>query len=299
MKKVLFATTALMATASVAAADVNLSGSARFGMQHNSAWATETILESRITLNIDVSTETDGGLELGGRIRLRSNELTGSNTNGANIYVKSGGFKLTVGNICGAIECMPGIYAGTTGLNGQGWSNLATNTIGAGAWGWDAYSSNGLGADGAEVEYTAGDFKAHLSYGEIWGAPFHRVALTLAYTFGDWTAALGLQEGDQLLGADDKTILTVNGKLGDFGVGIAYADNNGTDKIVLNGSYKMGATTVSGYVADEDTAGIDTSYGLSVSYDLGGASLVGGISKEANAGGTTDTRASAGIKFSF
>ncbi|WP_456390778.1 porin [Profundibacter sp.] len=299
MKKVLFATTALMATASVAAADVNLSGSARFGMQHNSAWATETILESRITLNIDVSTETDGGLELGGRIRLRSNEFTGSNTNGANLYVKSGGFKLTVGNICGAFECMPGIYAGSTGLNGQGWSNLAINTIGAGFFDWDAYSSNGLGADGAEVEYTAGDFKAHLSYGTLGAAAFHRTALTLAYTFGDWTAVLGLQEGDRVGGVGDKTVLTVNGKLGDFGVGIAYADNNGTDKIVLNGKYTMGATTISGYIADEDTAGIDTSYGLTVSYDLGGALLVGGIAEEANAGGTTDTRASAGIKFKF
>ena len=300
MKKVLFATTALMATASVASADISLGGSARFGMQYNDAWATKTILESRVTINLDFSTETDGGLELGGRIRIRANEGAAGTLNGANIYVKSGGFKLTVGNICGAIECMPGLYAGTTGLNGQGWSNLVTNTRGAGFWGWDAYSSSGVGANGAEVEYTAGDFKAHLSYGNLNAAAFHRVALTLAYTFGDWTAALGLQEGDLPLGVNDKTIVTINGKLGDFGVGIAYADNNGTGKVAVNGSYTMGATTISGYIADEDTAGIDASYGLSVSYDLGGATLVGGVSSEASAvPGVNDTRASAGIRFSF
>ena len=36
MKKVLFATTALVATAGVAAADVTLSGSGRFGVVYNS-----------------------------------------------------------------------------------------------------------------------------------------------------------------------------------------------------------------------------------------------------------------------
>lgn len=299
MKKVLFATTALMATASVAAADITIGGSARFGMQYNSALVVDTTLESRLTINLDFSTETDGGLELGGRIRIRANENAAGTLNGAQLYVKSGGFKLTVGNICGAIECMPGLYTGSVGLNGNAWDALVTNTRGAGNWGWDAYSSSGTGSNGAEVEYTAGDFKAHLSYGNLNAAAFHRVALTLAYTFGDWTAALGLQEGDQLLGADDKVVFTINGKLGDFGVGFAIADNNGTQKIALNGSYTMGATTISGYVSDEDTAGIDTSYGLNVAYDLGGATLVGGVSSVGNALGTSDTRASAGIKFSF
>ena len=307
MKKILFATTALIATASVASADVTVGGTARFGVQYNSALATTTTLESRVTLNIDFSTETDGGLELGGRLRLRADENAATATNGAQLYLKSGGFKLTVGNTCGAIECMPGVYTGSVGLNGNAWDALVTNTRGQdvvpgdglGNWGWDAYQSSAVGANGAEVEYTAGDFKAHLSYGNLNAAPFHRVALTLAYTFGDWTAALGLQDGDRLLGVGDKTVFTINGKLGDFGVGFAVADNNGTVKYALNGSYTMGATTVSGYIADEDTAGIDSSYGLNVAYDLGGASLVGGISSVGNALGTSDTRASAGIKFSF
>lgn len=303
MKKVLFATTALMATASVAAADVTLGGSARFGVQYSSFLGTSTTqLESRVTLNMDFSTETDSGLELGGRLRIRADENSPAGLSGAQLYAKSGGFKLTVGNICGAIECMPGLYAGATGLNGNGWENLVTNTRGQGNWGWDAYASTAFatGANGAEVEYTAGDFKAHLSYGGLQtGAPFSRTALTLAYTFGDWTAALGLQEGDQVGGTDDKTIVTVNGKLGDFGVGVAYADNNGTDKFALNGSYTMGATTVSGFVASEDTATVDTSYGLNVAYDLGGATLVGGISKIGMGGSVSATVASAGIKFSF
>lgn len=364
MKKVLFATTALIAFTGVAAADITISGSARLGGQYvsgsdatgtaaqittaaaavvtaagtvtttkatvatNTAAGTltaadiaavttaegvlaaekaaldaidgtdsSTALESRVTVNIDFSTETDGGLELGGRIRLRADEAKATATNGAQIYVKSGGFKLTVGNICGAIECMPGLYGPTVGLNGNGYTGLVTNTAGAGYWSWDAYSSNSIGSNGAEVEYAVGDFKAHLSYGGLdSGAAYNRVALVVAYTFGDWTAALGLQDGDQAGGADDKTVITVTGKLGDFGVGFAAADNNGVEKYTINGSYTMGATTISAFVSDENSvAATDTPWGLGVSYDLGGAKLVGGYSQSEKG----QKRASAGIKFSF
>ena len=81
MKKVLFATTALVATASVAAADVTLSGGGRFGLVYNSQ-STDGVkntnskvrMERRMTINIDGSGSTDGGLEFGGRMRLRSDE---------------------------------------------------------------------------------------------------------------------------------------------------------------------------------------------------------------------------------
>ena len=78
-------------------------------------------------------------------------------------------------------------------------------------------------------------------------------------------------------------------------VGFGIADNDGVQKIALNGSATFGATTVSAYVADEDTAVADTSYGIGVSYDLGGASVVGGISHDAFG---TD-RADLGVSFSF
>ncbi len=310
MKKVLLATTALVAFAGAASADVSFSGSARFGLQWNDAApATEpsTTLEKRVTLNIDMSTETDSGLELGARIRLRSNEnnmvagvYTQRNTdvNGAVVYVKSGGLKLSVGNICGAIECMPGVYAGTVGLNGNGFSNVVTNTAQEGYWTWDAYSSSGSGANGAEVEYSVGDFSGMLSYSKMndLSASANRIGIHLAYTFGDWTVALGMQEGDLPLGVDDKTVLTVGGKLGDFGVGLAYADNNGTDKFTINGSYSFGATTVSAFVSDENSvAATDNPWGLGVSYDLGGASLVAGYTNDE----VGVKRASAGIKFKF
>jgi len=313
MKKVLLATTALVAFAGAASADVNLSGSARFGLQWNDGTAPgvpSTTLEKRVTLNIDMTTETDSGLELGARIRLRSNEgstrLVGgvptyfpqvTDVNGAVVYLKSGGLKLSVGNVCGALECMPGAYAGTIGLNGNGFSNVVMNTADQGYWTWTAYSSSGAGANGVEVEYSAGDFSGMLTYSALNDptATDNIIGAHVAYSFGDWTVALGMQDGDTNP-AMDKTVLTVGGKLGDFGVGLAYADNNGTDKFTINGSYAFGATTVSAFVSDDSSvAATDNPWGLGVSYDLGGASLVAGYSNSE----VGVKRATAGIKFKF
>jgi len=325
MKKVLLATTALVAFAGVASADVNLSGSARFGLKYTDTPAvghSKTSLEKRMTINIDVSTETDSGLELGGRIRLRSDENTygaavpaggpfaaptggGSGISGANVYLKAGGFKLTVGNIDGAIESMPGVYNGSVGLDGNGWSALTTNTADEGYFGWDAFSSRGQGNNGAIINYAVGDFAAALSYAafnDVTANP-DVVAAHLAYTFGDWTAALGYQDGGTGGAQFDKTVITISGKLGDFGVGLAYADNNNTSKYTLNGSYTMGATTISAFISDDSSDGTgtlatiatDNPWGLGVTYDLGGATLVAGYTNSE----VGVKRATAGIKFKF
>ena len=72
MKKVLLASTALIGFAGMAAADVTLSGSGRFGLVYNDDGTTsDTNLSYRLRFNIDASTETDSGVKFGGRIRLQ------------------------------------------------------------------------------------------------------------------------------------------------------------------------------------------------------------------------------------
>lgn len=296
MKKVLLATTAIALSAGVAAADVAVSGNARMGLQYNSVTGNTTI-EKRMTINLDGSVETSSGMTFGARMRLRSNEAGATLTTGARVYMKTGGVEIAMGNINGAIESMPGLYDPSVGLTGLGWGGLVTNTRGKGYWGWDAYSSSGNGVEGVEVMYSGGSFAGHLSYSEpvlsSGATAEERIALYGAYTMNDWTVALGLQDSSN--NANDKVVLTVGGKLGDYSVGFGIADNDGVQKIALNGSATFGATTVSAYVADEDTAVADTSYGIGVSYDLGGASVVGGISHDAFG---TD-RADLGVSFSF
>ncbi len=307
MKKVLLATTAVALSAGVAYAEVSISGNARMGLQYTSApagTAAKTTIEKRMTVDINATTESSSGITFGATMRLRSEENIATFAAGARVFLQTSGFEMAMGNINGAIESMPGLYDPSVGLTGLGWGGLVTNTAGDGYWGWDAYSSTGNGAEGVEVTYTAGAFTGHVSYSDnsVGGLSSNggnsgvkRAAAYGAYTMNDWTVALGVQESNAVGGAEDKIILTVGGKVGDYGVGFGYADNNGTKKFALNGSATFGATTISAYVADEDTAGTDTAYGLGASYDLGGASIVGGFAHTES----DVNRADLGVSFSF
>jgi outer membrane protein OmpU len=304
MKKVLLATTAVALSAGVAYAEVSFSGNARMGLQYTSdpaAGVAKTTLEKRMTVNIDATTESSSGITFGARMRLRSNENGGSTGfSGARVYLSTGGLEIGAGNIYGAIDSMPGMYnseVGLTVLNDAGVVvNTVANPVGGGAWGFDAFSSNGNGAEGVEAIYTAGAFTGHLSYSgdQLRGGTTDakRVAAYGAYTMNDWTVALGMQDSSD--DNEDKTILIVGGNIGDYGVGFAAADNNGETKIALNGSATFGATTVNGFIADEES-GDNLAIGLGVSYDLGGAAVVGGIEKDA----VGTTRADFGVSFSF
>ncbi|MDR9485317.1 MAG: porin, partial [Sediminimonas sp.] len=103
MKKILFATTALVATAGVAAADVSFGGYARWGVDHNEARAPldETRMESRFRLIVTATTESDGGLTFGSQIRYQANEAssTYAGTAGFNsprFWVSTGGLEISM-----------------------------------------------------------------------------------------------------------------------------------------------------------------------------------------------------------
>ena len=313
MKKVLFATTALIASATMAAAEVKITGYARFGLDYNDAnertgtaaggraanGVSSTNITSRMRLNFDASTVTDGGVTLG------------------------------VGNIIGALEATPNLYTATSaggfGIDGMSFHNVVTNVAGNVAgqfFNWDSYDSTGVGANGLEVIYSAGAFKAHLSYSTDNGPrAVDRIAAHVAYTFGDWTVALATQDSDII--GEDKTVLTIGGKVGNFSVAAAFADNDGIQKAGLYGYMDIGtASTIGLFVTQEDaadagaiaqgrdnrdnvgarvgaasdTGGEGTSIGINYVYDLGGgAEFTFGAVKAS----TDNTRVQAGVFFSF
>lgn len=202
MKKVLFATTALIALGSMAAADVRLSGYGRFGLDYNDNnsnnegdsnynGVSETTITSRLRLQVDMSTETDGGVGFNARFRAQAESRDNRGTsnsdgeggtavfNGARFGVTYGGLIVNVGNIIGAIENAPGLYTtGTrssgTGIDGMGFQSLplkglnvdpTSDGFGSGgtSFDWDAYSSAGFGANGIEALYTINGFTGHIS----------------------------------------------------------------------------------------------------------------------------------------
>ncbi|WP_370400032.1 porin [Sulfitobacter sp. JB4-11] len=315
MKKVLFATTALVATAGVAAADVTFSGYGRFGIIYNDTAAGDsTDITSRFRLQIDTTAESDGGVTFGARVRIQQNNTddlqsinagpdgtagtaddfvqnagpAGTGINGVRFFARSGGLEVGVGNIFGAIEFMPGQYPIDLGLTGLGYDYTAYN------FGADAYSSGGNGAagsNGVEAIYSAGDLNIHVSASDT----NDRVAGHIAYTFSGWTVALGLQDSNNA--ADTEVTASVGGSIGPADVTLTWADN-GTkgDQIVLAGRFDVGAATnIEAYIADADNQP-DTGYGIDFNHDLGGGtSLRGGIAKRLSG----DTRADLGVRFNF
>ncbi len=300
MKNILIATTALVATAGVAVADVNISGYARFGATYNDV-SEEATTASRLRLQFDATTETDGGLTLGVRQRFQTEE-NGNNAGGnqARFFGSAGGLTIAMGNILGVIEAAPNLYLPTksagVGLEGNGFASLAANTYAnGGAFGWTAYQSGtGTITDGVEVLYSMNGIGLHAhstdtSYGL--GANYKFADYTVAVAYEEWNS--GTRDGDNILFA------SLGGKFGAFDAALSYADTEygsvGSEKVSLRGGYTVNdALYVYGFVADED--GVDTAYGLGTSYALGGgASVEAGWTS--NQVGTNIV--SAGVFFSF
>lgn len=325
MKKVLFATTALVATAGVAAADVTFGGYGRFGVlyQENAAGTDETNVTSRFRLQIDATAESDMGVTFGARARIQQNNTdenvsvtkgadgifgtaddglttagpAGTGINGVRFFARTGGFEVGVGNIYGALESMPGMYEIDLGLTGLSYEYTAYNFRG------DAYSSGGNGAagsNGVEALYSMGDLKVHISASDT----NDRVAGYVAYTYNGFTFAAAAQDSNAA--GDTDYALSVVGNVGPAKVSLAYADNGddngitGTggngDHYALTASFDIGAATnLDVYVADADYFA-ETSYGIGAHHDLGGGvSLRGGIISK----GDDTIRADMGVRFTF
>lgn len=313
MKKILIATTALVATAGVAAADVKLSGYARFGALYSdnvAPGADDINTASRLRLQFDATTETDGGLTLGARVRMQAEEDGNASDTGrfntARFFASAGGLTVAMGNILGVIEAAPNLYLPTksagVGLEGNGFSSLAANTVSnGGSFGWTAYQSAAAASatDGVEVLYSMNGIGLHahstdVSYGL--GASYKFADYTAAVAYEEWTR--GARDGESIL------FLSFGGKFGAFDGAISYADTdyNGTsaEKWSLRGGYTVNdALYVYGFLADENN-GISETYGLGASYALGGgASIEAGWSSNRNAANVETNLVSAGIFFSF
>ncbi|WP_380993421.1 porin [Sedimentitalea sp. HM32M-2] len=284
MKKVLFATTALIATASVAAADVRLSGYGRFGLDYNEAnknvvGRSETNITSRLRLQFDMSAETDGGVGFNARYRAqaesRDGVAGGAVFNGARFGVTYGGLLVNVGNILGAIDNAPGLYAtGTrsagTGIDGQGFQSLAIKSLTVNAGGtwtggtrfnFDNYDSTGAGSNGVEALYTVGGFTGHISYSQRNGGTVagsaggeERTAIMLTYSFGDYyvtgayqgadnTATVTAANGTVFDPNDGLYFLAAGADWGQFGAKVAYGSTDVADSVTVEGNFDLGAAS--------------------------------------------------------
>ncbi|MEX0277528.1 MAG: porin [Ruegeria sp.] len=340
MKKVLFASTALIATASVAAAEVSFSGYGRFGIGYvedrvgsvpnivtpsntlTSATSVvvdtdDAILVSRFRLNIDGSTETDGGVEFSARVRLQADEdsstgeANSAGLNGARFSVIYGGLRVDAGNVAGSFDNLANYYGNEVGLElfaGQ-YSGVNYNFL--------AYSSTGSGSNAVFFQYAVGDFSFGASYDtETFAVNGNEVSgdrwdVSATYTFNNITAAVAYGETDAgVSGLDDPSlaVLTLGAEFGDFSGTLFVADDAteiaATDGTAwgLSAAYNLGAATTLLFTYGDGNADADLQQvAIGAIYDLGGgASLRGGIGvNDCDICSDSTTQADFGVQFNF
>lgn len=365
MKKVLYASTALILTGGMALADVTISGSGRFGLLYveNASDFAETVISTRLRFNIDASTETDSGVTFGGRIRLQydsgdsnvqevtnnfseSGSVTGeagSELSAAKLYASYGGMTLEVGNVDTAYDSAALMYASEIGYIGRSFGNPSGSFYSFDSGPWSATEANRMGL---AFKYSIENFNARISWvtpnqlgqvRDLDGAPFildrdptsptyldiienpdasdtfgefvdddreDELSISLDYTFAQFTVSGAAVSNGAGIDGNDQFFLGAEYALNDqTNIGLLYFDNGEVadveigNTITLYGSYGFGATTIRGYIAnnDGDDNESDTAFGIGADYDLGGATLAGGIAY----GYQEDTTADIGVKFDF
>jgi len=297
MKKILLTTTAMVAFAGAASAEVTLSGYAEMGIIGGNA--TETRFHHDFDVKFTLSGETDNGLTFGATIDLDEVSAGISNEGNPSAVFISGGFgTLTMGDTDGALD-----WALTEGGNvaNPGTLNDEETTH-------DAYRGNYADGfqDGQILRYnnTFGDFGVAVSVElDDTGTNSTGYALGVKYNIdlGGTTVALGA--GIQQAYAHSLGTTTVwglgvapNADTDVIGVSATATFANGlsagvnwsnyefngidsTDHLQIGLGYTTGALSLHANYADvsSDNAGLDAiggSYAIAVAYDLGGGAAV-------------------------
>jgi outer membrane protein OmpU len=316
MKKLLIATTALVATAGVAAAEVTLGGNGRFGLVYEDDGTTsDTFLSYRMRVNIDASTETDSGVKFGGRIRLQydngdnDGEEGGAELNAAMLYAEASGFRVEVGNANTAFDSLNTLYNAELGFIG---STTGSYSVLDDYFGYSS-SPYGIGQFdriGIFASYSVGDLVARVSYidpDQFNDADEEEVSVSVDYKTGPFSFGAGYATSAG--GNVDYDVYAVLGEyalndntnvgiqfIGEDGLGVTQNDST----VTIYGNTKLASgiglgAFISAIDSDNPAVTDDIAAGIGASYDLGGATLAGTI----QTGFFGQTYADVGVNFSF
>ncbi len=268
MKKILLASTALVASAGFAAADISMTGSAAFGIADNNAPGVAPTFIEDVDINFSMSGETDGGISFGVSVNLdEAAGLAATTNNGTELWLKSDFGNLTLGDTDGGFDwAMQEV--------GMGGSLASDHTTHAG------YNGNS-GLDGTydnqvlRYDNTFGDFGVALSVeaddtgvGPIaWG-------LGVKYNANLGAADIGVGLGYQKAGAANIWGISLDTKL-DSGLSavVNYSRaNTGVSHSAIGLGYTKDALTIAANYGRYSTG--SHGYGIAVNYDLGGGAVV-------------------------
>lgn len=297
MKKILLATTVLVGTAGFAAAEISLGGSGRFGLDYAADRPTETLFSSRLQFDINASTETDSGVTIGGKLRMRNEEGdNGTAGNNAIFTVSTSGLTVEFGNVNTAFDSVALNYASEMGFLGR--------SIGDNVGSYFTYNSQNDPSDnyvGISAKYSFGSANVYLSYvnpDQYNSGATEEIGVAADYNMGAFTVAAAYTSNGAGTDGNDIAFIGAAYAVNDSAnVGLNYYDYDasGDSQVTVYGNYTMGATTLRGYISDLDSAP-ETAYGLGADYALGGGVALSGAI-HSDFGG--DTLADLGLTFSF
>ena len=315
MKKALIASTALVLSAGVAAADVTISGYGRTGVVYIEDRAgNETRVDSRLRMNLDASTSTDQGVDFGARFRLQwdqdatNGQGESAATNAGKLWITASGLTVEVGNVDNAYDSSSLLFA----------PELGAFDVNAGArnGAYFAYESNGYDRNrqGLGVKYSFDSLTLRASYIDPDQSGVNE-ALTGEEEFSilaqyTWNDRLELEGAYTVNGAgfDDNDIFFIGARyavMENARIGLNYVDASNDsvveegNTITLYGDYTLadGLTNIEAFIANNDLDGneTDNAFGIGVNYDLGGARLGASLQRDY----AEKIRADMGVRFDF
>ncbi|RKS50857.1 outer membrane protein OmpU [Paracoccus pantotrophus] len=314
MKKALIASTALLLTAGVAAAEVSISGYGRTGVVYiEDRPGNETRVDSRLRMNIDASTSTDSGVDFGARFRLQwdqdatNGQGESAATNAGKLWISAQGLTVEVGNVDNAYDSSTLLFAPELGV--------FDFNAGARNGSYFAYESNpyaDVNRQGVGVRYSFDALTLRASYIDPDQSGVNEVleeefSILAQYT---WNDRLELEGAYTVNGAgvDENDIFFVGARyavMENARIGLNYVDASNDsaeddgNTITLYGDYTLadGRTNLEAFIAnnDHDANESDNAFGIGVNYDLGGARLGASIQRDY----AEKVRADMGVRFEF
>ncbi len=276
MKKILLASTILVGSAGVAAADnanFTFSGSAYFGASYNVTTTTfAPELDSSFT--VGMMSTTDMGLEFGASIEVGAPGVTTEDDHTDTAFGTSATNGMSVSETSVYMSGDWGKLAAVYDADGAGatYDVVATYSNTWGDFGMSAYYTMSPGATngdlGVKGTYSFGDYSVYAKYDWDNSLTDWRVGLGGSATMSGFTASVDAEFDNNTADWDWKAAADYT--TGAYTIG-AFVEDDGVDDMIdwgLNGSYDLGGgmSVDAAVIRDQDTAQTLAKVGVSMSF---------------------------------
>ena len=278
MKKILLATTALVATTGFAAAEMTWSGSANMGLTYSDN--TTTKVHNEIDLGMSATGETNEGIAWKVEMGLDSNTTDATQGGGHDVG------SVSITGDFGTIRVGAAATAGTTvGIGDVGFDGSAIDSA--------AHKGRHTGSTTPDVQwnYTMDDIAIHAST----ETSTDDSAVAVSWTSGELAIALSHSEaGASVAKANALSIATSVGNF-DIEVTASQHSTGANDSVGMSASMPVDGLGTVTFITGSNDTDTNASMGLGFAKDLGGSATLKGYVGRVNGNDVADL----GIGFSF